>query len=191
MFDVLAVQRALSRQAAIEPPAFSNEKIFIASMHWTDEAVLRSHWAPAVSQLAQDIGRDNVFISIHESGSFDDTKGALQVLDTDLEMAGIRRKILLDETTHKDEVERPPADDGWIQMPIEKSYHQYWTGWFTLEKGAWVPRRIPYLARLRNIVMQPFYELQQSGEFFDKVPWLNDVVFDVCISDCHFSASLS
>ena len=27
--------------------------------------------------------------------------------------------------------------------------------------------------------MQPLYELQQSGEIFDKVLWLNDVVFNV------------
>lgn len=178
-FDVVSVRRNLSREAALEPPPFKDEKMFIASIHWTDEAVLRNHWAPAVAQLARDIGSDNVFVSIQESGSLDATKEVLQILDTDLEMSGIRRKIVLDETTHKDEVEKPLAEFGWIQMPAQHSYRQNWTDWFTLEKGTWVPRRIPYLARLRNLALQPLYELQQAGEKFDKVLWLNDVVFDV------------
>ena len=179
VWDVATIRGAMRREAAKELPPFGNERIFIASIHWTDEAVLRSHWAPAVAQLARDIGSANVFVSIYESGSFDDTKGVLQILDTDLEQSGIRHKIVLDETTHRNEVERSKAETGWIQMPSTQSYRGNWTEWFTLEKDKWVPRRIPYLARLRNQVMQPLYELQQAGEKFDKILWLNDVVFDV------------
>ncbi|KAK5133443.1 hypothetical protein LTR08_007685 [Meristemomyces frigidus] len=197
IYDVLRVRHHLARSSAVEPPQFRNEKIFIASIHWTDEAVLRSHWAPAVAQLARDIGPANVFVSIHESGSFDDTKSVLQILDADLELSGVRRRIVLDDATHKDEVEKSRAESGWLRMPGEKSYRENWTEWFTLEKGTWVlllpiafvfvmlhadwwlqvPRRIPYLAGIRNQAMQPLYELQQSGEVFDKVLWLNDVVF--------------
>ncbi|KAK5117431.1 hypothetical protein LTR85_008816 [Meristemomyces frigidus] len=176
--EVLSIRRNLLREAAPELPAFGNQKIFIASIHWTDESVLRSHWAPAVAQLARDIGPENVYVSIYESGSLDASKEVLQILDTDLEISGIRRKIVLDETTHKDEVEKQHTQAGWVQMPVDRSYRQNWTDWFTLEKGTWVPRRIPYLARLRNLVMQPLYEMQQSGETFDKVLWLNDVVFN-------------
>ncbi|KAK4543364.1 hypothetical protein LTR36_005507 [Oleoguttula mirabilis] len=178
VLDVVNVRRHLLREAQVVTTPFSNQKIFIASIHWTDEAVLRSHWAPAVAELARAIGSENVYVSIYESGSLDATKDVLQILDTDLEMSGIRRKIVLDETTHKDEIGKPPAESGWIQMPSDHSYRQNWTDWFTLEKDTWVPRRIPYLARSRNLVMQPLYELQQSGERFDKVLWLNDVVFD-------------
>ena len=38
-------------------------------------------------------------------------------------------------------------------------------------------RRIPYLARLRNLVMEPLFELRESGVVFDKILFLNDVVF--------------
>lgn len=179
VFDLINVRRSFASDAATMTPSFGNQKIFIASLHWTSEIVLRSHWAPAVTELARHIGTDKVFISIYESGSFDDTKGALQDLWEDLERAGIPNKIVLDEATHKDEVEKPPADTGWIQMPRTQTYRQNWTDWFTLEKGTWVPRRIPYLARLRNLVMEPLYELKQQGQIFDKVLWLNDVVFEV------------
>lgn len=177
--EALSIRRNLTREAATEVPAFGNKKIFIASIHWTDEAVLRSHWAPTVAELARTIGPENVYVSIYESGSFDNTKEVLQILDTDLEISGIRRKIVLDDATHKDEVEKPHADTGWVQMSVDKQYRQNWTDWFTLEKETWVPRRIPYLARLRNLAMQPLYELQQSGETFDRILWLNDVVFSV------------
>ena len=136
--DVTSVRRHLARTSTADVHPFRNEKIFIASIHWTDEAVLRGHWAPAVAELARDIGPANVFVSIHESGSFDDTKGVLQLLDTDLEQSGVRRRIVLDDTTHKDEVEKAHSATGWVQMPVQKAYRQNWTDWFTLERGTWV-----------------------------------------------------
>jgi hypothetical protein len=181
LVDVFTVRRNLAREAAKEVPPFRNdEKIFVASIHWTDEAVLRSNWAPAVAELARTIGPENVFVSIYESGSFDQTKEVLQLLDEDLEQSKIPRKIILDETTHKDEVEKPPAETGWLRMPKTMEYRQNWTGWFTLEKGTWVPRRIPYLADLRNRVMEPLQEMRrEEGKVFERVLWLNDVVFTV------------
>ncbi|TKA69975.1 hypothetical protein B0A55_08067 [Friedmanniomyces simplex] len=178
--EVLSIRRALTREASKPPPPFGKQRIFIASLHWTDERILREYWVPAVRQLAQDIGRDNVFVSVYESGSFDDTKGALQELDDQLTGLGIDHKVVLDETTHLDEVsrDRGPGDEGWVQMPATKSYRQNWTEWFELEKDEWVPRRIPYLARLRNQVMEPLYEQQSKGVVYDKILWLNDVVFN-------------
>ena len=38
-------------------------------------------------------------------------------------------------------------------------------------------RRIPYLARLRNLVMEPLFEMKKSGQTVDKILFLNDVVF--------------
>lgn len=178
VYDIFSVHRSCAREAAKDLPAL-DQKIFIASIHWTDEIMLRSHWAAALMELAKAIGPSNVFVSIYESGSFDNTKDMLQTLNADLELAGIPHKVVLDDTTHKDEAERPPADTGWIQMPSTQSYRENWTGSFSLEKGTWVPRRIPYLARLRNLAMEPLYELQQEGEMFSKVLWLNDVVFNV------------
>ena len=139
------------------------QKIFIASIHWNNENILRSHWIPGVLGLARHFGKDNIFVSVQESGSWDDSKGALRELDQSLEEAGVRRSIILDETTHADEIGKPPAETGWIQTA----------------RGAKELRRVPYLAKLRNLVLKPLQELAEAGEHFDKILFLNDVVFSV------------
>ena len=48
--------------------------------------------------------------------------------------------------------------------------------WIKTENG-WPPRRISYLAELRNMVLEP---LQNSSRYFDKVLFINDVIFSVC-----------
>ncbi|KAK4555345.1 hypothetical protein LTR86_007642 [Recurvomyces mirabilis] len=176
-FDLWTVRRSARQQAGIDVPLFGDQKVFIASLHWTDELVLRDYWIASVVELAREIGPSNVFVSVYESGSLDDAKGALRDLQEELLLHNIPHKVVLDETTHLDEVSRPPAASGWIQMPATKSYRQHWTEWFTLQKDEWVPRRIPYLARLRNLVMHPLYEQQMQGITYDRVLWLNDVVF--------------
>ena len=178
-YEVVTIRGALYQEAAKDPPPFGDQRIFIASIHWTDERVLREYWVPAVAQLAQDIGREHVFVSVLESGSLDNSKGALWELDEQLNKLGIPHKVILDESSHLDEVNRGrnEGDEGWVQMPITKSYLQNWTDYFTLEKGSWQPRRIPYLARLRNEALQPLYEQQAQGIMYDKILWLNDIVF--------------
>lgn len=160
--ETLYARNALSRASSIDPPHLGKEKIFIASIHWNNEAILRSAWSSAVIELAKEIGAGNVYISVLESGSWDDSKGALRELDASLEDAGISRKIVLDNTTHEEEINRVPGPSGWIKTP----------------RGKTELRRIPYLAELRNRAMEPFYELEKKGLKFDKILWLNDVVFD-------------
>ena len=143
----------------------SNQKVFIASIHWNNEKILRSHWVPAVLELAQHLGKENVFVSVQESGSWDDSKGALRELDQALEEAGVRRRIILDDTTHADEIGKTPAESGWIQ---------------TSRSATKELRRVPYLAKLRNLVLEPLEELAGKGERFDRVLFVNDVVFTVC-----------
>jgi hypothetical protein len=46
--------------------------------------MLRSHRNDALVALVAALGQDNVFITIHESGSWDNSKGALRDLDTGL-----------------------------------------------------------------------------------------------------------
>lgn len=160
--EVLYVRTALVREAVKQPPPLGNEKIFIASIHWNNEAVLRSHWNQAVVELAKELGRENVYVSVQESGSWDDSKGALRALDAQLEEAGISRRIVLDNTTHLDEINKPPAETGWIRTP----------------RGKMELRRIPYLAKLRNLAMEPLYDLEKAGLRFDRILFLNDVVFN-------------
>ncbi|KAK3111962.1 hypothetical protein LTR53_012256 [Teratosphaeriaceae sp. CCFEE 6253] len=176
-FEVIGIRRGLTREASKESPPFGNQRIFIASIHWTNERLLREYWVPAVAQLAEDIGREHVFVSVYESGSLDDSKGALRELDQQLYSLGIDHKVVLDETSHLDEVEREHAEEGWVQMPTARSYRQNWTDDFTLEKSSWQPRRIPYLARSRNEALQPLYEQESKGILYDRILWLNDVVF--------------
>lgn len=154
-----------SRAPYIGDSSLSNEqKIFIASIHWNNEAILRSHWVPGVLGLVEHFGRDNVYVSVQESGSWDDSEGALRELDQSLEQIGVRRKIILSETTHEDEIKKPPTESGWIRT----------------SRGATELRRVPYLAKLRNLVLEPLQELVDAGEHFDKILFMNDVVFTVC-----------
>lgn len=144
-----------------EPPR--KERIFIASTHWNNEPLLRSHWNQAVYDLALKLGPDNVYVSICESGSWDLTKGALMDLDAELEHLHIPRTIATSHVTHADEINAPPADEGWIKTP----------------RGRPELRRIPFLSRQRNLSLKPLEELARQGITFDKILFLNDVVFTV------------
>ena len=147
----------------ISNSGIGNQKIFLASTHWNNEAILRSHWSAAVLRLSQHVGTENIFVSVVESGSWDDSKGALRELDVELGKLGVQRSIVLNDTTHADEISRPPAAQDWIMTP----------------RGKLELRRIPYLSHIRNLSLKPLEELAARGYVFDKVLFLNDVVFSV------------
>ncbi|KAI4172466.1 MAG: hypothetical protein LQ343_003556 [Gyalolechia ehrenbergii] len=138
------------------------ERIFVASIHWNNESILRSHWNDAVLRLVEHFGPENVYISIIESGSWDDSKGALRLLDGELERLGAQKTIILDQATHTDEIAQTPGNSGWIDTA----------------RGKKELRRIPYLSRLRNRSLEPLAKLAEEGTKFDRVLFLNDVVFD-------------
>ncbi|KAJ5087709.1 CAZyme family GT69 [Penicillium angulare] len=137
-----------------------NERIYIASVNWNSEWILRTHWSQALVELAWKLGPENVYISIYESGSYDNTKDALRELDMELDRLQIPHSITLSPVTHEDEMAATPGE-GWIETP----------------RGHMELRRIPYLARTRNRSLQPLEELAKQGITFDKVLFLNDVVF--------------
>jgi hypothetical protein len=145
-----------------EPPQPS-ERIYIASLHWNSESILRSHWNTALVHLAETLGPENIFVSIYESGSWDDSKDALRELDRELDRIGVQRNITLSATTHQDEISVTPAGDGWIDTP----------------RGHKGLRRIPYLARLRNLALQPLEDLSKEGITFNKILFVDDAVFTV------------
>ena len=161
--EAFSIDSALQQASSEQPTAFGHQKIFIVGIHWNSENILRDHWIPAVVALAKAIGPKNVFVSIYESGSYDNTKAVLRILDQALGENGIPRKVVLDETTHAEEISKTPSENGWIEVP----------------NGTTQLRRIPYLAKLRNIAMQPLYDLQEANVVFDKILFLNDVVFEV------------
>ena len=160
--DLLSLISARQHQnLPAKSPNVSGQKIFIASIHWNNEPILRSSWNRAVLELVDYFGPKNVYISVYESGSWDDSKQALQALDNGLEEKGVRRTVRLNETTHADELKQS-ATDGWIQTP----------------RGKKELRRIPYLSKLRNLALEPLNNLGDDTRF-DKVLFLNDVVFTV------------
>lgn len=172
--DLILTTYSLSSSTRLPPtiPVYDasakQEKIFIASLHWNGAELIRDHWAPAILDLVRHYGSENVYISLVAGGSFDDAETALREFDAELEHMRVQRSIVIKNITHEDEVRRMPAngEEGWVWTPREK---------FEL-------RRIPYLAGLRNEVMSKLYDLaeKKSGRMvFDKVVWLNDVIFTV------------
>jgi hypothetical protein len=156
-------------RTAVLPASLRHEKIFIASMARNSEYMLRLYWNSALIRLVEALGPENVFVSILESGSQEDTKGALRDLVEKLDNLGVDNKIVLgiDAEGQAETLKNVPEEgkrDGWI---------------FTArgEKG-WELRRIPYLAELRNRVMAPLLD-EAKDTRFDKVLSINDVVFTV------------
>jgi hypothetical protein len=162
IYEVVQILHCLS-STTTEPVVRRPERVYIASLHWNNEKILRSHWNDAVVALAIALGPENVFVTVYESGSWDESKDALRELDKNLEAHNIRRNVTLSDVTHKDELAATDKGSGWIDTP----------------KGTRELRRIPYLARLRNWTLEPLQELYKQGERFDKVLFLNDVVFNV------------
>jgi len=172
IFDVLRIHHHLvandsrvhgRRGATAAGPSRPHERVYIASMHFNNGQILREHWNNAVIRLTETFGPKNVFVSIFESGSWDDSKEVLRQLTAELESRGVPHRIDTSDVTHHDELARSDAEkgDGWIATP----------------RGKKELRRIPYLARLRNRTIKDLLDLHEKGVDFDKVLFLNDVVF--------------
>lgn len=179
VFDILRIQRDIvhgdreHRLRSGSGAVRQRERIYIASMHWNNAEVLKDYWNDAVIKLTETFGADNVFVSIYESGSWDDSKAALQTLDAELEKRNVARRVEVSETTHYDEITKPEKERG--------------EGWIDTSRGQRELRRIPYLAKLRNKTIQDLIELSKKGVTFDKVLFLNDVVFTVRMIQFIFS----
>jgi hypothetical protein len=158
-----AISLHAHQQAALNvpPPPRNTKRIYIAAQHWNTAGILRSLWNPALLALVKELGTDNVFVSIYESGSYDETKDALRELDTTLEGLHVQRTIILSNISHADEIAQQPAEQGWVKTPV----------------GETELRRIPFLSTIRNRVFEPLEHLTAQGEQFDTILFLNDVVF--------------
>lgn len=151
------------------PAAQGNWSVYVVSVHRNTEHVQLAGWNQAVEALARYLGPSRMFFSAVESGSQDRTKIQLKDVKARLDQLGIENEMSLGMTVAeqlKELGERPPKDrreDGWI---------------WNHAQDRWDMRRIPYLSRVRNQAMQPLYELERRGRKFDRVLWLNDVIFD-------------
>jgi hypothetical protein len=158
-----AISIYIHQQAASNapPPPRNSKRIYIAAQHWNTAPILRSHWNSALEALVQELGIENVYVSIYESGSFDDTKDALRELDEALGALQVKKSIVLSDVSHADELAQQLTETGWIKTPA----------------GETALRRIPFLSSVRNRVLEPLEALTAEGEHFDMILFLNDVVF--------------
>ncbi|KXH67357.1 hypothetical protein CSAL01_10696, partial [Colletotrichum salicis] len=82
LLDALRYQRRITSAPRHDPTRPRRaERVYIAGMHYNDASLVRTHWNKAVLDLVEALGRDNVYVSVYESGSWDDTKAALRELD--------------------------------------------------------------------------------------------------------------
>lgn len=129
-------------------PPLKNETYFIASNLYNSAAVLPS-WTREMKALIKHLGPDNVFVSIYESNSQDDTKRLLRSFDDDLLQMGVKRSIKTEDT--------PGRTQGW-----SLGGHQ----------------RVQYMAEVRNKAIQPLASGHTNGRPFNKILFFNDVYFD-------------
>ncbi|CAI6335918.1 unnamed protein product [Periconia digitata] len=142
------------------PPARNSKRIYIAANHWNDAPLLREYWNNALIALVKELGVDNVYVNIYESGSFDETKDALRELDNALGELQVARDISLSYDSHEHLITQQPGE-GWIEIP----------------GGEMALRRIPFLARQRNQLVHSLRAAAERGLHFDTVLFLNDVIF--------------
>jgi hypothetical protein len=89
---------------ANEPVVWQAERVYISVLIWNNEDLMRSRCISDLLDMVRVLGRDNVFNSVYDSGSWDNSKCALTELDLLLENYGVERNINLSNTTHLDEM---------------------------------------------------------------------------------------
>ena len=138
--------------------------VYIASTQWNSGNLLQDHWIPSLLQIVKDLKAANieVFVSIYENGSWDSTKSTLDQLRQTLGNLGIANRITLDDKSHEYIIALNESNSGWLRTAYGTEM-----------------RRIPYLANVRNEALKPLHEMTVAGERFDKLIFVNDVIFSV------------
>ncbi|KZV83271.1 hypothetical protein EXIGLDRAFT_843108 [Exidia glandulosa HHB12029] len=121
----------------------NGQRVFLVAMFHDNHDVL-PFWTEQMTRLIYFLGTDNVFVSIVESYSNDDSADQLERFAQRLTGMGVRHRILVRDTS----VNRDFKSDR---------------------------RHIRFLAKTRNLAMQPLLELAARGETFDRIVWSNDV----------------
>ncbi|QSS53749.1 CAP59_mtransfer superfamily domain-containing protein [Histoplasma capsulatum var. duboisii H88] len=128
-----------------------NEKVFVAaSLYDRDGALARGRWGENILELIRLLGDDNVFLSIYESNSGLEGEAALREFEDKIKC---KRSIVYEE-----------------RMDVNSVSH------ITLPDGSERIKRIAYLAEARNRALRPLDD--PASDRFDKLLYLNDVVFD-------------
>jgi len=134
--------------------------------------LLSQYWVPSLLSTIAKLGPQNVYVSILENGSVDGSRNVLRELEIQLKDRGVGYTIRYEED-FRDGVKF--AETGLLRRILGDEG----TGdnWIMTEQG-WFPRRISYLAELRNMVLEP---LKEASVPFDKILFINDVIFSVWV----------
>ena len=145
------------------------QSVYIASVQYNSEAVLRERWVPSLLQLVKELRAANisVYVSIYENHSVDGTKTILSQLAEKLRDLNVGNTIHLDAETHADAIKKSiSSPTGWLRTPYGKEL-----------------RRIVYLADVRNRALKTLHDLNEAGTRFDRLLFLNDVIYSVRFRD--------
>jgi hypothetical protein len=169
-YFILRSQRAEVAEYDVSIANLPPPRVFVAAMLANCAPLLSAHWIPSLLGLIDKLGHENVFVSILENGSVDNTRAALQELERMLTQRNVPYTFRYEES-FRDGVKF--QTDGLLQRLLgEEGTHDNWI----MTDGGWYPRRISYLAQLRNLVLEPLCESKRT---FDKVLFINDVIFSV------------
>jgi alpha-1,3-mannosyltransferase len=136
-----------------------NQTYFIAANLYNSATILPS-WTRELGLLVDFLGPLNVYISIYESNSHDQTKSMLRAFEMELKRRKAGNIIVLEDT----EGRRP----NWSLNGHE---------------------RIRYMAGVRNKALEPLQRMQGlHGGTFDKLIFLNDIYFDWSVSHAIISS---
>ncbi|KAM6520972.1 hypothetical protein FSOLCH5_005752 [Fusarium solani] len=119
LVDTLLIHRRLDAAGQTYLKPQSPVRVYIASLHWNNERILRDSWNQGLLDLVSVLGPSNVFVNLYESGGRDGSKDAIGELNRALGVMGVPRNITLDKTTHADAVASPPLEpeNGWVKTP--------------------------------------------------------------------------
>ncbi|MCJ1310373.1 hypothetical protein MMC25_004037 [Agyrium rufum] len=132
----------------------ANQKIYISVSLYDEEGqLMRGSWAKSVLALVDFLGSDNVFLSIYENGNGPESENALDEFKNRL---SCRHKVVYEEKL---------AQLGDLPR-------------VTLPDGTRHLKRMEYLAPVRNRALEPLDSDSETGVIYDRILFLNDVVFD-------------
>ena len=127
-----------------------NQKIFIAaSIYDKGGDLVKGAWGQNVLELLDILGNRNTFLSIYENDTGEEAEKALKNFE---EKVQCNKKLVYEEHMYLEDIPKVILPDGSERI-----------------------KRIAYLAEVRNKALQP---LEDSETTYDKVLFLNDVVFD-------------
>lgn len=145
-----ALQDRVKSSSASGSANVNNEKVFIAASIFDPNGHLAGgDWAKNVLELIHILGPENVYLSIYENDSGDEATNALSRLET---------QVLCNHTLVSEE-----------HLDVEDLPN------VVLQNGERRVKRIAYLAEVRNRALRP---LEQATIRFDKLLYLNDVMFN-------------